>query len=136
MGGAASHIRIMQVSMTRPTSPPPPQGCSMWGSGGDLTIQNVHAPTLGTKLNCQISAVFSLADIPSFSFMLHSERLVSAFSLVINYAQRANAHAHAMTSNAPPPGCYSRSNLPATPRYGTYWGAWGLFLIPALVQQV
>ena len=36
----------------------------LWGSGGDLIIQNVHAPTLGTKLNCQISAVFGLADIP------------------------------------------------------------------------
>ena len=58
-----------------PPPPPPPQGCSRWGSGEDLTIQNVHALTLGTKLNCQISAVFGLADIPSFSFMLHSERL-------------------------------------------------------------
>ena len=56
-------------------TPHPPQGCSRWGSGEDLTIQNVHALTLGTKLNCQISAVFGVADIPSFSFMLHSERL-------------------------------------------------------------
>ena len=31
---------VMQVSMTRPT----PQGCSRWGSGGDLTIQMRSTP--------------------------------------------------------------------------------------------
>ena len=97
----------------------------------DLTIQNVHTPTLGTKIDRQISTVFGLAGRPGFSFMLHSERLrVFSRTNAVNYVQRANAHAQAMTSNAPPPGCYRRSNLPATPRYGTYWGAWGLFLIP------
>ena len=38
--------------------------------------------------------------------MLHSERLrVFSRTNAVNYVQRANAHAQAMTSNAPPPGC-------------------------------
>ena len=56
----------IQVSMT---------GLQQVGKWWGFDNSKCPRPHPGDKLNCQISAMFGFTDIPSYSFMLHSERL-------------------------------------------------------------